>query len=94
MGIDALGFFFTISRPEIPQDQVRAIVSGEICQTVDTAVFPDPVSSLHMIWMAVGMISAVDGLFCREKTTLHGSNPVKILISSSCAWHYTIPQII
>ena len=67
---DTLDCFLPISGPERPEHKIRSVRYWEECQTIDTAVFPNPVSSLYMVRMSILGKSGSLGLFRGEEALL------------------------
>ena len=70
MTIDTIDLFLPVSRPERPKYKIGPIRRREQRQAVDAAVFPDPVSGLHVVGMRIFGKSGRLGLLRSEKALL------------------------
>ena len=67
---NALDCFLPISGPERPEYEIRPVRYWEECQTIDAAVFPNPVPGLYMVRMSILGESGCIGLFRGEESLL------------------------
>src|SRR5580765_6725221 len=70
MTVRSLRNFLPVLRPEIPQHQVRPFRSGEFGKPIDSAVFANPVSGVHVVGVHLLGESRADGLLRREESLL------------------------
>jgi hypothetical protein len=53
MAIYALDLLFAVARPERPEGEIRPVGCGKPSEPIDSAVFTNPVPSLHMVRMGI-----------------------------------------
>jgi hypothetical protein len=70
MTVSPFYLFLPIPGPERPEHKIGPIRRRKQRQAVDTAMFPDPVPGLHMIWMRIFGESGHLGLLRREEALL------------------------
>jgi len=70
MTIDAIDLFLSVPRPERPKYKIGPIRCREQRQTVDAAVFPDPVPGLYVVRMRIFGKSGRLGLLRGEEALL------------------------
>ena len=70
MTVDAFDLFLPVPGPERPEHKIGPIRRREQRQAIDAAVFPDPVSGLHMIGMRIFGKSGRLGLLRGEEALL------------------------
>jgi hypothetical protein len=66
--------FLSVPGPKGPKSEVGAVGRWKLRETIDAAMFPDPISCLHMIGMGILSESGSFGLLRREEPLLMLSN--------------------
>lgn len=94
MTVGSFGNFVAVLRPEVPEDQIGSLRVGKVGESVNPAVFPNPVSRLYMIGMRLLVEARAHGLLCRKEARLRLGylvEPPRCLFIRP--WHCTIPQL-
>ena len=70
VAVDALDFLVPVSGPQCPQNKVRAVTGWKEGEPIDSTMFAEPVSGLHMVGMRVLGKASRLRLLGREKPLL------------------------
>ena len=70
MAVDSLGGLSSISGPERPKHQVRALPLWKAGQSVDSPMLTNPVSRLNVVWVSILREPRSFRLLRREKALL------------------------
>jgi len=95
MAVDSLGGLSSISGPERPKHQVRALASRKAGQPIDSPMLTNPVSRLNVIRVSILREPRSFSLLRREKTLLPFRDLVEPLGGFfAFSLHSTILQLI